>query len=456
MSIVERFRSWRIQWKLRRSLRRSKDAPLREFVYMDETSVYSLLSSKVGPVLAELTESQSSSLKNEVSTELSLDTKLVKAKAGDKLEGSRTVGTQAVRRAAIQATFKQLYDDVRPTFSLRLPDVDVDAPKATTLSDVASLASGDSNPWALSANKLRRGQLIEITVELEAADVFKANSVISTISNMVRDSPEMFGIGADQLQQAVAISALLNQFMVGLVPLYCRAVDYKVLLISDEPIVLHSAVVAQLPQSQQGLAKPLVIAGVAESGLFWRDVRRLLFTPAKFQLMCRLNDSRLLDDWSPVKLMDVLGGKFGHMRDVIFAMTENVLGKLDEPSPGLVAPGGTSPAVDAIEHYMKALEGEFALTLEPDLRSAVGEIASNFTGSLDDVEARRKLFAEVTGRFRERCGVVVSPEKAIELRQAAIASADLERRAGSQSVRSVAAQRRSEHILDVEVIAIYW
>ena len=49
MNVRERFRRWRHRAQRRRALRKEETSPLREFVYLDEVSVFSLISSRLGP-----------------------------------------------------------------------------------------------------------------------------------------------------------------------------------------------------------------------------------------------------------------------------------------------------------------------------------------------------------------------------------------------------------------------
>jgi hypothetical protein len=47
------FRQWRRRWAAK-----NEKGMLREFVYLDEVSVYSLIASRLGPIAAEFTDTQ--------------------------------------------------------------------------------------------------------------------------------------------------------------------------------------------------------------------------------------------------------------------------------------------------------------------------------------------------------------------------------------------------------------
>ncbi len=48
------FSSWRARLRVRKALKHSRGAERREFVYLDEVSVYSLITSRLGALTAEL------------------------------------------------------------------------------------------------------------------------------------------------------------------------------------------------------------------------------------------------------------------------------------------------------------------------------------------------------------------------------------------------------------------
>ena len=77
MNVITRLRVWFWRWRRKRASKRQK-APLREFVYLDEVSVYSLIASRLGPIAAEFTEKQTASLQSETKSSLSVGSGVAK------------------------------------------------------------------------------------------------------------------------------------------------------------------------------------------------------------------------------------------------------------------------------------------------------------------------------------------------------------------------------------------
>ena len=119
MSPRERFLRRRRQWRRKRAARKQEAAPLREFVYLDEVSVFSLISSRLGPVATEFTATESSSLTGELTGTTGVSAGLLKSEIKSRSEATHTQGTQVLRKATVQATFKELYEYVKGGFVLR-------------------------------------------------------------------------------------------------------------------------------------------------------------------------------------------------------------------------------------------------------------------------------------------------------------------------------------------------
>src|SRR5262245_4561058 len=115
-------RGWlrgRRQHRRLRKAERSERGSLREFVYLDEVSVYSLRASQVGLIVTELTDTQATSLQSEVSSGLGVSGPL-KAEIGSKIHESESRSSQVLRKAIIQTTFSDLRESAERSGALRL------------------------------------------------------------------------------------------------------------------------------------------------------------------------------------------------------------------------------------------------------------------------------------------------------------------------------------------------
>ena len=135
MSVVSRIRDWLRCAKPRRVTKNSIGL-LREFVYLDEVSVYSILASRKGGIAAEFTESQTASLNSDVGGSLSVGFDATKAKLDSKRQSSHVQGSQVLRKAIIQTSFKELYDIEQDLARVEsTPDADC-VPKVHTVTDL--------------------------------------------------------------------------------------------------------------------------------------------------------------------------------------------------------------------------------------------------------------------------------------------------------------------------------
>ena len=93
-----------------RRLRRARvqeysHGPLREFVYLDEVSVYSLLASRKGGIATEFTENQTASLNSSVGGEIGIGFAGAKASVESSRRSSRVKRPRCcVRRSSRQAS----------------------------------------------------------------------------------------------------------------------------------------------------------------------------------------------------------------------------------------------------------------------------------------------------------------------------------------------------------------
>jgi hypothetical protein len=172
------------QWRRRRRRQRAfnRHPELREFVYLDDVSVFSLIASQLGPIATEFTNTEASSLQGEVSGTFGANIGIKKAEAGARLQTDQSQTSQVVRRSIIQNTFRELRDQLgNNALALEADGVDVDA---ATLSRLAGLNSVEqlrhaAHDAVVSEELLKRGKLIEVDVELEADPIFKVNPTSS-------------------------------------------------------------------------------------------------------------------------------------------------------------------------------------------------------------------------------------------------------------------------------------
>lgn len=427
-------------------------------MYLDEVSVYSLLASRSGPVPTEFTSTESESLKGEVSGGVVVTGGVAKGEAKSRVESDRTSGSQVVRKSSAQARFKQLLDGEQSGLVLHAEGAKSPTPSVGSLSSLTDLDEVMADPAqsrsVLDPSRLKRGQLLEIEVELEAEEVYRVSQTLTALLDIVEQDPELFGLtDREGLREGGALVRVLEQLLVGLVPIRGRATRYRVVERADRTLLVHEDVLAQLDV----VSEPLWVVGVAESSLFWKDVRRVLFAHNRYVALCRLGQNGLHDDWSPIKLVDVL-------KDVV----PEIAAQLDDAGRGLLAamrtPGGDQQVAATVRSQLNAALIAYAYELAHACGGTIERADIDQAGLLldasaeppDSVEGRRDLFAPVTALVEQRVGSSVDRTVAAQLRGAALLeSGALGLTSGDQPFASLAPSLEGR-CLHSEFIAIYW
>jgi len=457
--MIRRFKLWR---RRRRARSTNKGAfALREFVYLDEVSVTSLLSSRLGALPSEFTDSLTDTTTAELSSELAASVGVIKPQIASRLESTQTQNRQVVRKATIQATFKDLYDRERDSLVLRpITDDDVVPRQEDSRSAVASPADWlHLQPWLVDSETLKRGRLAEVEVELQADPLFRVSTIVSTYADIVKDSDVLASqVDQEGLRQISEVNRLLAKLMVGLVPIRCRVVDFSVITVGNEDYLIHRTVLNQIPPSERPPVKLVYLVGVAEQGLFWKDIRRVLFSKARVRVLCRLNDVSLADSWTPVKLVNVLGEvapSLAREMEMFGSGALQAMADGNRTQEQLVAPGFSTLVI-----YGNLLAQHYGVVLGDADRSRLGTLAGENADSLLSVPESRVGFRAIAEFVDERFTGEIDPEIAVRLRMDARQQAGLSVTAPATQPAPMPGQNLQGpedcRFLDTEIIAIYW
>lgn len=479
MRLFTRLRVWWRRRKLKAEARKQQAPPLREFVYLDEVSVYSLNASRLGSVAADFSETRSSSLQSEVGASIGAGAQgAATAGLNSRLLSGQSRESQVNRTAIVQTAFKEFYELELELDSLAMRPVPEsrNPPKVRgdeTLTAETRKAAPDG--WIVDPRALRRGRLVEAEVELEADATFRTSAVIATVLKMAE--PGMFGDAVKNgLAQGEAIHRMLEELLAGLVPVRGRVVDYEVVDIDGREWIVHRRLLDQLAGADGLVTRPLYVVGVAEQGLFWRDLRRVVFSGARFRVLVRMAQDGLRDIWTPVKLAHVLEPVAPDLArqlntvgpEMIAAMSEGVEA---DPADELQQRLGQRTLAAYAEHLAVQNGHELAAT---DLRE-LEPIAAENSVSLDTAADRQRAFDEISSFLYGRFDWPADPEAEAECRGAALRESGLDA-FGQPALPAVpndipvapstsdyphqstvtAAADTNERYLDSEVVAIYW
>lgn len=457
--MIRRWKQWRQRRREEPVAQRAME--LREFVYLDEVSIISLLSSRLGKLPSEFTDTLTNAKKAELNTSSEANAAIVKSRLGARYEASWTENSQVLSKATIQATFKRLYDEeegslvLQPVLSSNLP------PSVDKIQRMLDSGASDSEmvSWFVEPAGLKRGQLAEVEVELQADPAFRVSAIVTTFKEITDESAELIA-QADRpgFEKAIELNRVLEKLMAGLIPLKCRVVDYDIVTIGQEEYLIHRRALKQLPETQRPPTRPLYLVGVTEQSLFWKDIRRVLFSKARFRVLCRLNYDGLRTSWTPVKMVDVVG-----------EITPDLEREMDMFGPGALKTMMESsamhgkfvePRMRALTTYSELLAQHLGLQLEEQDRRQIETLAGETADFLISVPEGRKAFTQIADFLVHRFSCDIDPTVSAQLRVKACHQNGL--LPGGSAVRtetisvSGTTDRDEERFIDGEIIAIYW
>lgn len=463
MSLASRFRTWRRRRKLQSAARRLQ-SPLREFIYLDDVSVYSLIASRVGPVATEFTDSQTASLQSDVAASAGAGIAgVAKTDISSRVQAAQTHGSEVLRKAIVQTTFKELYELEKDRLVMRPVETDADPPKVQVANELLS-PDEELRPWVVDVEALHRGALLEIEVELSAEPIFRMSTVISALVEMMEENEELARAAAStgELDQVAAMSRIIERLLVGLIPIRGRAVDFEVVAADGREWIVHRQTIRELGEDSAGVPRfPLYVVGVAQDALFWKDTRLVLFSKSRYRALCRVSRPGIQTSWAPVKLVEVLADVAPDLAASLGAVTASVVTAVAEGDGESPSTSSDESAMrEALLDYGTLIAAHYGCTLSKEEILDAGLPTPAQCASHRTVESRRDAFREMTAFVADRCGLEVEPEVAALYRS----TAWMERQPSSSVVNgmSAAALTRSttkipdERYLDVEFVAMYW
>lgn len=453
---IKSLKSWR---KEKQPDDRSEDVksirPLREFVYLDAVSLHSLLVSQNATIPTEV--SQAISRADEAELSGSVATKAgsdivggsVQAESSARYQTSNSNSTQSSRKAVIQTLFKELRE-LSLDFKLATP---TEAPP--TFGSAESITSSGDRRSVEADSSFLRGDLLEVEVTLAVDPVFKVGAMMTEWSAMADEFPAMFGNGGTLgfLRDSEPIIKVLDRFLAGLIPIKATAVHYVVVEIGGSEYVVHKGAVKSLELE----TRPLMIAGVTEHLSYWKDIRRVLFSGARFTILGRVARDGIHKSWTPVKLADLFSEVAPDFVDTINAIRSP---SASDPATGAQLAQQVAFG-EALDHYRAGLAPEGSEWTEAD-QLLVDALKLKVATATTDASAQRRAFDSVRAIVSKRFELdEIEPSKDLALRQAARSDTGLELFPSfavttSNQPEKLPSDTPEERLLDIEVIAIYW
>ena len=442
----------------------------REFIYLDDISVLSILASHQGGISTEFTENQTTSLSSEVKGSLSAGVLGTKANLGTNLRTSEAEVFQVARKAIIQSSFKELYDIEHAALPLRPASTD-ELPSVNSEQDLEGLlGSSRVNGLLIDPTTLHRGDLLEFDIELEADPIYRVATIITTFLDIMSDNQDLFGNAvATQVPEVRSIARLLENLLTGLVPIRGRLVDYVWVEICGREVLAHESLLCYIAEELRPNANSAYLVGVTQRDLFWKDIRRVLFSQARYTVFCRLAASGLSKGWNPIKMADVFSGLSSDFEGVLQGLGDEMMSAFSEGMRSTDSGANLSSDSDEcndnlqrdehlLRRYAESLAAYHSETIDPFAVEALITGIPRTENWLDSVDGYRPVFDEVTRRVERSLGVE-TPRPAIStLRTEVLPCSGHESASGPEGSSSIeeSDEPGQERFLDSEIIAIYW
>ncbi|WP_206425055.1 DUF6414 family protein [Halosimplex salinum] len=266
--------------RLQRWLARSEFDDLREFVYLDEISVRSLLASTgEGGIVSE-----------------TVNEEMRRRRSGSSAGGSISAGPASVNANVSEERESQEtkietrnYDLIQSKFT-RLYKSDV-VEKKLSLDQIPMEEESEDEPFSgLAASDLKRGDVVELRVNLSANLLFRLYRTIDYFADAFEDQID---------SETEEMLELIGSSLGNRIPVVGKAVDYKVVEgDEDEKEIKRSD---QLNSKEEKEAEDLEVVTLLNLDSLWVDPIQTLFNNDRFVIYCRIEDVDI-DRWYPLKV----------------------------------------------------------------------------------------------------------------------------------------------------------
>jgi hypothetical protein len=317
--------------------------PLREFIYLDETSVVSLLASLEGEITESLiTRSES------VNRELGKSNKGLSYKGTgyNRINESETLersGSETIQKSVIQSRFDELYESRQN--QLLLPSEE-----------------------GLEVEEVTRSEIIELDGYVNVAESYRVFKILEYMTNTFEDIEELQESIEDIPREELdAVSGFLSSLFGNQVPVKIDAANYRIV----EGHIQH---IHNLDSAEEG--KPISIVAYLNRDSLWDDPLTVFSDNTEFTIYGRVVSNEV--DWTPLRLTRVLEDHFpDQARQVNMALKTALL--------NLEKEGGKSEVSIDVEKNLEELLSDLQSGLET--RGYSLEDSDLTTFASDDVTA---------------------------------------------------------------------
>jgi len=390
---------------------------LREFIYLDEVSVVSLLASLTREITESRTDTEASERQRRTRFRLRAFTSKIPGFSGTRehLNISRDT-EEVVRKSEIQSKFDELYGETAGKFELEPEQDEIDIP----------------------VSELEEGGVMELDIEFSAHELYHFYKAYQYLFDVFEEHVEEM----DQEQKQIV--ELMGSLFGDQIPVVGEAANYRV--VDDE--------IRSSDMIDDGLdSEPLQVVGTLDPDMLWQDPSTFLFEENQFTAYVRVPEAEFQDDWDPVKLTRVIRSISEDVGDKLSGMIELGLKQAKEEidESDLEDSGDADILVsDAHNQYFDRIEQQADIEIDGESRQefvgkAIAERVSSEGGT--EMEAQAEVLREVTELVEDEEDADLDRGELSDLRM------DLMSDQGGQDVTISTEEGK---YLEVSFVAIYW
>ena len=240
---------------------------------------------------------------------------------------------------------------------------------------------------------------------------------------------------------------------------------YKSATIGDRNVLIHQRLLDQIDSDDLTSLRSAYMVGVAERDLFWKDIRRVLFSGAEYTAFCRIATKGLAESWHPIKAANVLGGivpNFDELMVELSDMARVALAGADVANENRFH-GHLQHGKSILSTYANLLAAHHEQPLTDQTMNSIERSIPSTSDWLSSVDKKRPVFARVTRIVEDALALEkrADGETRLKFRQAALGAAgpaeSLPQLTGGVNRHAEAPTADNDvAFLDSEIIAIYW
>lgn len=392
-----------------------EDLPLREFVYLDEVSVVSLLASLTQEVTQARTDTDTTEKQEGWRAKIKGKLPFISSEVDEHSLKIDRDTEEVVRRSEIQSKFDELYSETSPHFELQ-----------------------NQQEVGKDISDISEGGVAEVEVEFSAHELFHYYKAFQSLIDTAEGAEYEFN---DEDKQIVEI---LGSLFGDQIPVVGELQEYR--LVEGE---LRPTGTVDEDESE-----PLLIVGTLDPDMMWQEASQFLFEDNQYTAYVRIPEPEIQNEWDPLKLTRVIRSISPRIGDQLGAVLDEALrqAKQEINKTSIENLAVEDGLVDAHHHdYFDHIEEGYDITVSDEERLQMVESAHESTTSPEgasDYEIESEVLKDATDSIEENKDVELDRENLSDFRSDLLDQQQNEQAQGSSE--------DSQNYLEVSFVAIYW